>query len=56
MKNVLKAIVAGALIWAAIILVAIGYQPAHSGSIMANIEIGLALVVAIIASLLLRWP
>lgn len=56
MKSLLKAIVAGALIWAAIILVAIGYQPAHTGSIIASIEIGLALVVAIFAALVLRWP
>jgi hypothetical protein len=56
MTSLLKAIVAGALIWVAIILVAIGYQPAHAGSTMANIEIGLALVVAILASLVLRWP
>ena len=55
MKTLFKAIIAGALIWAAIILVAIGYQPAHAGSIIANIEIGLALVVAILAGLVLLW-
>jgi len=56
MKSFLKVIIAGALIWVAIILVASGYQPAQAGSIVANIEIGLALVVAILASLVLRWP
>jgi hypothetical protein len=56
MKSFLKVIIAGALIWVAILLVANGYQPAHAGSIIANIEIGLALVVAILASLVLRWP
>jgi hypothetical protein len=56
MKSFLKVIIAGALIWVAILLVASGYQPAHAGSIVANIEIGLALVVAILASLVLRWP
>jgi hypothetical protein len=50
----LKAIVAGALLWAAILLVAIAYQPAHAGSVVANIEIGLALVVAVIACVVLR--
>jgi len=56
MKSFLKAILAGALIWVAIILVALGYQPAHAGSVIANIEIGLSLLVAILASVVLRWP
>jgi hypothetical protein len=51
----LKAIVAGALIWVAINLIAIAYQPTHAGSVIATIQIGLSLIVAIIACLLLRW-
>jgi len=56
MKSLLKAIVAGALIWIAINLVAIGYQPAHSGSVIATVEIGLSLLVAILGCAVLRWP
>jgi hypothetical protein len=56
MKGLLKAIVAGALMWIAINMVAIGYQPAHAGSVMATVEIGLSLVVAILACVVLRWP
>jgi hypothetical protein len=55
MKGVIKAIVAGALIWLAINLVAIAYQPAHAGSVIATVEIILSLVVAILACLILRW-
>jgi hypothetical protein len=55
MKGIIKAIVAGALIWVAINLVATGYQPAHAGSVVANVEIGLSLVVAILACVILRW-
>jgi hypothetical protein len=55
MKSLIKAIVAGALIWVAINLVAIGYQPAHAGSAVATVEIGLSLVVAILACVILRW-
>ena len=51
----LKAIIAGVLFWVAISLVAFGYQPAHAGSVVAYIEIGLALVVAVIACVVLRW-
>jgi hypothetical protein len=54
--SLLKAVVAGALIWVAIILIAIAYQPAHAGSVVATVEIMLSLVVAIIACLLLRQP
>ena len=50
----LKAIIAGALLWFAILLVAIAYQPAHAGSPVAFIEIGLSLVVAVIACVVLR--
>ena len=56
MKNLLKAIIAGALIWIAINLVAMGYQPANSGSAVATVEIVLSLVVAILACVVLRWP
>ena len=55
MKGWLKAIIAGALIWIAINLVAMGYQPAHAGSVIATVEIGLSLVVAILACVILRW-
>jgi|GEM_PF-6041883 hypothetical protein len=55
MKGLLKAIVAGALLWVAINLVAIGYQPAQAGSVVATVEIVLALVVAILACVILRW-
>lgn len=51
----LKAIVAGALVWVAMYLIATAFQPAHAGSVIATIEIGLALIVAIIGCLLLRW-
>lgn len=51
----LKAIIAGALIWVAIYLIATAFQPAHAGSVISTIEIGLSLIVAIIACLLLRW-
>jgi hypothetical protein len=50
----LKAIVGGALLWFAILLIAIAYQPAHAGSPVALIEIGLSLVVAVIACIVLR--
>jgi hypothetical protein len=56
MKGLLKAIVAGALLWVAINLVAIGYQPAQAGSFIATVEIALSLVVAILACVVLRWP
>ena len=56
MKNLLKAIVAGALVWIAINLVAMGYQPAKAESVIATVEIALSLVVAILACVILRWP
>jgi hypothetical protein len=56
MKGLLKAIIAGALLWVAINLTAMGYQPAHAGSVIATVEIGLSLVVAILACVVLRWP
>lgn len=54
--SLIKAGVAGALIWLAIILIAIAYQPAHAGSAMSTVEIGLSLIVAVIAFLIFRWP
>jgi hypothetical protein len=56
MKGLLKAIIGGVLLWVAINLVAMGYQPAQAGSVIATVEIGLALVVAILACVILRWP
>jgi hypothetical protein len=56
MKGLLKAIVAGALLWVGINLIALGYEPAHAGSVIATVEIGLSLVVAILACAILRWP
>ena len=50
-----KAIIAGALIWLAITLVAIAYQPTHAGSAIATIDHVLALIVAVLACLILRW-
>ena len=38
MKGLLKAIIAGALIWIAINLVAMGYQPAKAESVIATVE------------------
>jgi len=54
MKGLLKAVVAGALIWIAINLVAMGYQPAKAGSVIATVEIALSLIVAIIACVVLH--
>lgn len=52
----LKAIIAGALLWVAISLVAFAHEPAHAGSAVATIEIVLSFVVAVIACAILRWP
>jgi membrane protein DedA with SNARE-associated domain len=54
MRNFLIALIAGILIWGAILLIAIAYQPSHAGSVVASIEIGLALVLAVVVCLLLR--
>ena len=54
MKSFLIALVAGILIWGSIVLIAIAYQPVHAGSVVASIEIGLALVLTVVACLLLR--
>jgi hypothetical protein len=51
----LKAIVAGALLWVAMMIVAIAHQPAHAGSAVATIYMILSLVLAILACLVLRW-
>jgi hypothetical protein len=51
----LKAIVAGALLCVAMTLVAIAFQPAHAGSVVATIDHILALVLALLACLVLRW-
>jgi hypothetical protein len=56
MRGLLKAIIAGALLWVAINMIAMGYQPAHAESVIATVEIGLSLVVAILACVVLRWP
>jgi hypothetical protein len=50
-----KAIIAGALLWLAMTLVAIAHQPAHAGAAIATIDTILALVLAILACLLVRW-
>ena len=50
----LKSIIAGALLWIAMYLIATAFQPAHAGSAAATIEIALSLIVAILACLLLR--
>lgn len=56
MKGFLKATIAGALVWVAINLVAMGYQPAKAGSVIATVEIVLSLIAAILACVVLRWP
>ena len=56
LKRFLIALVAGLLVWIAICLVAIAYQPSHAGSLVATLEIILSLVLAIIACVLLRIP
>ena len=55
-RSFLISLVAGLLIWVAICLVAIAYQPSHAGSLVATLEIILSLVLAIIACVLLRIP
>ncbi|HKP03288.1 MAG TPA: hypothetical protein VJU77_07955 [Chthoniobacterales bacterium] len=54
MRSFLISLAAGLLIWAAICLVAIAYEPSHVGSLVATLEIVVALVLAIVACLLLR--
>ncbi|MBV9010070.1 MAG: hypothetical protein JO354_13035 [Verrucomicrobia bacterium] len=49
-----KTIIAGALLWVAMYLMAIAFQPARAGSVMATVEVVLSLIVAVLACLLLR--
>ncbi|MFL6589610.1 MAG: hypothetical protein ACJ8M4_05505 [Chthoniobacterales bacterium] len=56
MKRFLISVVAGLLIWVAISLVAIAHQPSHMGSLVATLEIILALVVAIVACVVIKIP
>ena len=56
MRNgyVIRILVGAALVWVAINMVAIAYQPGHAGSVVATLEIGLSLIVVIIACFFLR--
>src|SRR5438270_11473703 len=54
LKRFLISLLAGVLIWIAICLVAIAHQPSHAGSLVATVEIILALVVAILACVVVR--
>jgi hypothetical protein len=53
-RTFLISLVAGLLLWVAICLVAIAYQPSHSGSLVATLEIILSLVLAVVACVVLR--
>jgi hypothetical protein len=50
----LISLAAGLLIWVAICLIAIAYQPTHAGSLVATLEIILSLVLAVVACVILR--
>jgi len=52
--NLIRILVGAALIWVSMNVVATAYQPGHAGSVVATIEIGLALIIVIIACFLLR--
>jgi len=56
MKNayIIRILVGAALIWVGINMVAIAYQPGHAGSVVATLEIGLSLVVVVLACFILR--
>jgi len=56
MKNgySIRILVGAALIWVSMNMVAIAYQPGHAGSVVATLEIGLSLVVVILACFILR--
>ena len=56
MKNgyIIKILVGAALIWVSMNMVATAYQPGHAGSVVATVEIGLSLIVVVIACFLLR--
>ena len=56
MKRFLISLLAGLLIWIAIYLVAIAHQGAVAGSLVATIEIILALGLTVIACFILRLP
>jgi hypothetical protein len=49
-----RILVGAALIWVSMNVVATAYQPGHAGSVVATIEIGLTLIIVIIACFLLR--
>jgi hypothetical protein len=53
-SDVIRTIVAAALIWVSINMVATAYQPGHAGSVVATLEIGLSLIVVIMACFFLR--
>jgi len=56
MKNgyIIRILVGAALIWVSMNMVATAYQPGHAGSVVATVEIGLSLIVVVIACFLLR--
>jgi len=54
MRAFLISLVSGILIWGSLLLVAIAYQPSHAGSVVASIEIGLALVLTVLACFVVR--
>jgi hypothetical protein len=53
-KTFLISLLAGLLLWVAICLVSIAYQPVHAGSVVASIEIIVALVLTVVACVTLR--
>jgi hypothetical protein len=56
MKNnyVIRVLVVAVLIWVSMNVIASAYQPSHAGSVVATLEIGLSLIVVILACFLLR--
>jgi len=56
MKNgyIIRILAGAALIWVSMNMVATAYQPGHAGSVVATVEIGLSLIVVVIACFLLR--
>ena len=53
-RTFLISLAAGLLIWVAICLVAIAYQPVHAGSLVATLEIVAALILSVVACVILR--
>jgi hypothetical protein len=51
---VIRVLVAAALIWVSMNMIASAYQPSHAGSVVATLEIGLSLIVVIVACFFLR--